>query len=211
MTKSKEGHQHLSEIKGQCELMDHHLRFAEAQQTYISGYIQLADTKCAWSFAVAATLAGYTLTNSSSPLLQANGNFFLRSICLVAVGLLITSAVYAFRGIAPRLKSTLSTNLFFFGTVAAYNYSSDFITASQKCSAADLTEIRLRHNYDIAKICRKKYGLLKRGLWLGFAGVCVLGLALGYTVLNQISHVGVKDTGGTPPVVKLPKTSAQAL
>lgn len=161
------------------ELHDAQLRFADAQQPYITTYIQLADTKCAWAFAASAALVAYLLTNStSSPVLGGGGLLASRCFGYVSLGLLITSSVCAFLGIAPRLASTRSTDPFFFGTVAGHKHSTDFINQVTRLEFADLIAVRLRHNYDISRVCARKYEFVKASLWIGFAGACCLGLAL---------------------------------
>lgn len=155
------------------------LQFADTQQAYITSYIQLADTKCAWSFAASAALTAYIITNtSSSPLLLDGATGVVRGLGLISLALLIASAAYAFLGIAPRLKSSRSTDPFFFGTVARHGSPGQFAQQISSLSLSDVVAIRLRHNFDIARACTRKYFFVKASLWIGIAGAICLGLAL---------------------------------
>lgn len=159
------------------------IEFANAQQQYISSYIVLADTKCAWAFAISAGLIAYLLTNSgSSPILSTDASLASRCVGFVALVSLIFSAVFSFLGIAPRLRSTRSDDPFFFGTVASHRTSGHFVDQVTGFMPNELPAIRLRHNYDISRVCTRKYFFVRSSLWTGFFGACCVGLALALNV-----------------------------
>ena len=168
-----------SDQQPDAALLDARYQYADAQQGYITTYIQLADTKCAWSFAAAAALIAYLLTNTtSSPLLLKNSGAITDVLALSSLLLLVSSATFAFMGIAPRLGSTRSNDPFFFGSVAGHQSSAAFIQQLAVLTRSDLVAARLRHNFDTSRICVRKYKCVKRSLWTGIAGVSCLGLAL---------------------------------
>lgn len=156
-----------------------HAAFAESQQAYITTYIQLADTKCAWAFAVAAALVAFMLTNEdTSPLLSGPTGSLSRCLAVASTVLLILSSCAAFLGTAPRLFSSRSRNPFSFVTVASFSSAKAFRKALAVQDESSLTEARVEHNYDIAVVCARKYRRVRECFWLGGAGVALLGLAL---------------------------------
>jgi len=192
-------HSQLEKIQHrQSGLTDHHQRFSDAQQAYISTYIQLADTKAAWVFAISAALIGFLLINTeASPLRASHAGPLPQTLSVVAMLLLSASATFAFLGIAPSLRSTRQTNLFSFTTVAEIDSARDFLSKVQNLDEASLIEERLYHNFDIARICNRKYKRVKQSLWCGVAGVALLGLALIlYDFSLQASTIGVETHNG---------------
>ncbi|CAG2092129.1 hypothetical protein XCY_002615 [Xanthomonas arboricola pv. juglandis] len=178
-----------------------HQKFVDSQQLYISAYIQLADTKAAWAFAISSALAAFILTNREhSPLLKQPSDLIIASVTLISLALSVASAIFAFIGIAPKLFSSRSTNLFFFGTAANLENARDFYLQISDQDEQSLLETRIYHNFDIAKICAKKYKRVKQAFWLGFMAVGLLGIALAMGSIGGQRSGGAAKKGAIAPI-----------
>ncbi|NIJ79614.1 Pycsar system effector family protein [Xanthomonas cannabis] len=182
-------------------LAEPHQKFVDSQQSYISAYIQLADTKAAWAFAISSALAAFILTNREhSPLLKQPSDLIIGSVTLISLALSVASAIFAFIGIAPKLFSSRSTNLFFFGTAANSDSAQDFYLKLSDQDEQSLLETRIYHNFDIARICAKKYMRVKQAFWLGFMAVGLLGIALAMGSIDGQRSGGATKKGAIAPI-----------
>jgi Family of unknown function (DUF5706) len=89
--------------------------------------------------------------------------------------LLVTSATFSFLVIAPRLGSTSGESLVYFGAVAERKTVDEYVRAVGSQSEAQLTEARLKHCYEISRICDRKYSLLGAAIVVGIPAL--VGLA----------------------------------
>ncbi len=159
-----------------------HSDFAAFHEGYIRHYIALADTKAGVIFTLAAGIIGYLINDDE---IQAtivapscSSAFFVLILALLSLGLV---AALAFFVIAPRLSAPSNEGLVFFGAVAKKASSEDFVTEITASPDERLTEARLKHCYDTATVCFRKYELLKVAIWL--TPISLL-LALVSTLLN---------------------------
>jgi len=155
-----------------------HTDFAAFEQGYISQYINLADTKATWSFAIASGAIVYLISKNETreQLLHAalTPEF---SLVLSPICLLLISAACSFLTIVPR-RSTSGEGLVFYGGVAQYRSASNYVDSVTVKSASDLTELRLAHCFDIAEICNRKYEYLRKAMWLGVIGLAAAAAPL---------------------------------
>jgi hypothetical protein len=144
-----------------------HRSFAEFHQTYVSGYIQFADTKAAWVFAVASGILAYVFSSRAIGMILLlpgwNIPFLLTS---ATVTLLVLAAAFAFLVISPRFSSS-GDGIIFFSSVAKKKSAESFIREIASMNEAALTEARLKHCYDISGVCSRKYTYLKLAFWTG--------------------------------------------
>jgi hypothetical protein len=84
--------------------------------------------------------------------------------------LLGLSAVYALLVVLPRLTHS-GEGIVFFGAVSKYQSSDAYADEIAKRSASDLTEARVKHSFDVAKVCTRKYDMLRRSMWLLAVGL----------------------------------------
>jgi len=153
-------------------LEDYHGTFAEFHEGYVRAYIALADTKAAWTFAVSSGVLAYLLGSDNSRALLLNPSWTPQFVIgATAVLFLSLSSVCSFLVIAPRLSVPSGDGVVFFGHVAARPTAAKFVSDIAKLKFGDIIEARLRHAYDVAKICDRKYGLLRKAIWLGFPGL----------------------------------------
>lgn len=156
-------------------LEDVHLSFVDFHQGYVTEYIQLADTKAAWVFAVASGLIAYMFSNSNiQGAVQFQGWDWLTVLICVTLVLLVSTAVLSFLVIVPRLSRSRD-GIVFFASVATRASPDEFVREIAGMSESALIEARLRHGYDISKICTKKYRLL--ALAFKFGVFALVGMA----------------------------------
>jgi hypothetical protein len=163
-------------------LENYHWDFAAFEEEYIRSYIALADTKAAWVFTVASGLLAYLFSRNTTQLilLQPRWSLALALLLLGAI-LLIISAFHAFRVVAPRLTSPSAEGVIFFGAVAAQPSADAYVSNVASKDKTTLTEARLKHCYDVSRICNAKYRALKKAIWLGVPG---LALSIGHLLLT---------------------------
>jgi hypothetical protein len=141
-------------------------------RNYVRNYISLADTKAAWVFAISSGVLAYLLADDKvqrvilSPAWEAS--FILALSTVILRGL---SAMFSFRVVTPRLSSPSGEGIVFFGAVAQHPSASSYVTAVGSRSPRDITEARLKHCFDVSKVCAEKYDSLKKAIWLGLPAV----------------------------------------
>lgn len=149
----------------------HHTEFASFEESYIARYIALADTK-----------AGFVFTGASAVLVYLFNKDDVRSVALhpawtpacgllgIALFFLTVAGLFAFSTIAPRLAAS-GDGVVFYGAVAAHPSARGYRSAVAKLSEAELSDARLIHCYDLAKVCQRKYDALRRSMWMLLPGV----------------------------------------
>jgi hypothetical protein len=154
------------------ELQEYHASFADTHNSYVSEMIALADTKGAWAFALTSGVLAYVLGDAAVQQILStptwSPKFALVATCIF---LLVGSAGAAFLTIAPRLSSPSGEGIVFFGAVARNADSSHYVDAVARTNARGITEAKLKHSYDISRICSRKYDYLRRAIWLGMLGL----------------------------------------
>lgn len=149
-------------------LQAHHSEFANFQEQYVRHYIGLADTKAAWTFTISSGVLVYFLGLDK---IRESIRVPVFSISYVAVLasliLLILSAFFAFRVVAPRLKSKSGEGMVFFGSVALKFDAETYVSEVAALDSAQLTEARLKHCFDVSTVCAGKYASLKKAIWFG--------------------------------------------
>jgi hypothetical protein len=153
-------------------LAAHHQEFADFEEGYIRNYISLADTKAAWAFAIASGVLVYLL--GKDPLRATMVKPVCSWVYLLVVAtllLLVASAIFSFRVVAPRLHTSRGEEVVFFGAVANRPNARKYIEDVAALSAEELTGRRLTHCYDVAKVCTAKYGNLRAAIWIGLPGL----------------------------------------
>ena len=144
-----------------------HSEFASFHEGYVRHYIALADTKAGVIFTLAAGVIGYLLNidDIQATLLAPTCSAFF-AFSLLALLSLGTVAALAFLVIAPRLASPSNEGLVFFDSVARRTKGEEYAQDIGAHTEDDLTEARLKHCYDISRVCSRKYGFLKKAIWL---------------------------------------------
>lgn len=144
-----------------------HADFATFHEGYIRHYIALADTKAGVIFALAAGIIGYLLNDKETRATilapSCSSEFVVTILALASLGIV---AALTFFVVAPRLSAPSGEGLVFFGAVAKRASSEDFLSEIRASSEDQLIEERLKHCFDTASVCFRKYELLKAAIWL---------------------------------------------
>lgn len=157
---------------------EHHGTFAEFHHGYVSQYITLADTKAAWAFAVTSGALAFLLSDMQLRNLLLQPSWTPTYVLLATVlVLLLTSSLCAFLVIAPRF-TTSGEGLVFYKHVAARTDARAYARAIASKSVSELTYARLKHTYDLSRVCTKKYDYLAKAMWLGLPALGGAGLVL---------------------------------
>lgn len=144
-----------------------HSDFATFHEGYIRHYIALADTKAGVISALAAGIIGYLLNDDgiqATILAPSCSSEFV--VLILALGSLGLVAALTFFVVAPRLSAPSNEGIVFFGAVAKKASSDDFLSEIGAFSDEQITEARLKHCYDTATVCSRKYKLLNTAVWL---------------------------------------------
>ncbi|MES2442857.1 MAG: Pycsar system effector family protein [Pseudomonadota bacterium] len=163
--------------------------FAANQAQHVITNIAMADTKATWTFAVLAGVIGYVVSQTDvvSAVVSAERPW-LAALAGLALAALLLGAGAAFLVILPR-TSGAPGGIFFFGAVAVRADAGAYLDELQPLSHGALIEARIRHNFEIARVCRRKYRVLRLAM---LSGVIGLGLA--------VTLVAVTRTFRTAPI-----------
>tara|TARA_R110002126_G_scaffold284653_1_gene434499 strand:- start:86 stop:709 length:624 start_codon:yes stop_codon:yes gene_type:complete len=159
------------------ELGKQEYEFANFHASYVGGYIQLADTKAGATFAVSSAVLAYFFTldpfvkTIKSPELSIT---FI--VILIMVVFLCFSAGSAFWTIAPR-RTASGKGIVFWGDVASLRSGKCFANKLSRMKLDQLTNERLRHCYDLSRVCSQKYTWLRRSMLSGVFGLAAAFVA----------------------------------
>jgi hypothetical protein len=160
-----------------------YIQFADFHEQYVSQYIELADTKAGVTFTFVSTLLGYLLATDG---FRWPATLEIRELLFDGAVLLLTiSASMAFYVVAPRSRRSQQDNFVSWRAVADSTVD-DFLCRVTESSAGTITQAKLVHCYDLAKVCAAKYSWLRRSMFIGVAGV-ILGFAT-FSLSNQMDN-----------------------
>lgn len=155
------------------------LKYAEEIHQYIREYIRIADQKAAFYFAASVSLLAYLnqqgyLTNWLSSPKNWNIIDVLGFISSLAI---LTSIVACLLVVIPRLNGS-RRGIIFFNAIVEYQSQQEYLSDVLSITPSKLCEEKLKHVYELAKICHRKYNALRWGIWSGAIGFCAASLIL---------------------------------
>ena len=157
---------------GNSDSMEACRNFAVESHNYVQEYIKTADQKAAFFFAASTALVAFLYQVGSLQRWLSNpinwGLFEVLSF-LATVGLSI-SALYCLWVVFPRLKGSMR-GLVFFAAIAEYESSREYVADVLRKGGQELTESLLSHTHELAKVCKRKYQILRLGFWSGTIGI----------------------------------------
>lgn len=155
------------------------LKFAEETHQYVREYIRLADQKATFFFAGATALLAYLngLGMTNSWVIDPRTWRLIDALAFLATTGFIFSAIAFVSTILPRTNGS-RRGLIFFAAIHEHENANEYASEIMKQNLQDLYEAKLMHTYDLSGICKKKYGLLKWGQWIGAGAVLSLMLLL---------------------------------
>lgn len=180
--------------------------YASEHGGYINSYIALADTKAAWLFAIPAAGLAYLAGQPEFwSLVSTPGAGWLKLLAVIATIALLGSAAAAFAVIVPRLGGS-PRGIFYFGAVAARTSADSFLDELAPMSESDLLNARLRHNFEIARLCRRKYRALRVATWIGLIGLT--GMLALVSALKLVAPTSPAPPAKVATPANAPKTPA---
>lgn len=147
-------------------------RFAEAVHQYVREYIRLADQKASFLFTGATALLAFLYKNQVSarwlkPLMQWN---ILDTVAFVAMTALALGVLLALLVVVPRTSGS-RRGFLFWEAIAEYDTGRQYSDEVRLLSAATLSQVKAEHCFDLARLCRTKYKILRTAIWTGAVGL----------------------------------------
>lgn len=147
-------------------------RFAESVHQYVREYIRLADQKATFLFAGATALLAFLYKNGVSarwlkPVMQWS---VLDTVAFVAMTALALGILLALLVVIPRTTGS-RRGFLFWEAVAEYETGRQYSDELGLLSSGTLFQVKAEHCFDLARVCRRKYGVLRAAMWAGAAGL----------------------------------------
>lgn len=169
----------ISTGKNSISDLDYKVSFTEQTNSYIRQYIQAADQKATFYFAFFAAIIAYS--DSSGILKLWISDFFTwqlkEVVSFLSSVLLVLAAFGCLWVVKPRLTGS-KRGLIFFKAISEFDSLNDFLSEMASSSASKIYEEKVKHTYDIAKVCSNKYQVLGISLWVGGIGFALLVLLM---------------------------------
>lgn len=147
-------------------------RFAESVHQYVREYIRLADQKAAFLFTGATALLAFLYKNDGSarwlkPIMQWN---ILDTITFLAMTGLALGVLLALLVVTPRTSGSRRGYLFW-EAIAEYDSARQYADEVMQLTSATLVQVKAEHCFDLARVCRSKYRMLRAAMWAGAIGL----------------------------------------
>lgn len=162
--------------------MDAKSEFASFAHQYIREYISLADQKATFFFTGATALLAFLYNKDVSarwlkPLMQWN---ILDTIAFVAMSALSFGAFLALLVVIPRTPGS-RRGFLFWEAVAEYESGRHYFDDLWRLSNPSLVQVKVEHCHELARVCSRKYRMLRYALWCGAVGLA--GSLFGFLIL----------------------------
>ena len=147
-------------------------RFAETTHQYVREYIRLADQKATFLFTGATALLAFLYKNDVSarwlrPVMQWN---ILDTIAFVAMIALAIGVLLALCVVVPRAPGS-RRGFLFWEAIAEYDSGRQYADELHLLTPASLSQIKAEHCFDLARVCRAKYKMLRAAIWTSAVGL----------------------------------------
>jgi pycsar effector protein len=153
--------------------------FVQYVHDYICDFIKFADQKAAFIFAGASAFLALVYNQGGRAIWHmALGAWRTREwLAGVAIVLTVASAVLAILAVAPRLKGA-RRGVIYWSSISGYSDAAEYRAALANLDLRGVTDEISRHCYELSRITKRKYELLKWAMWTGMAGLAVGGVYL---------------------------------
>jgi hypothetical protein len=146
--------------------------FASFVHQYIRDYINLADQKATFFFTGATALLAFLYNKNVSvrwlkPVMTWN---ILDTVAFVAMVALAVGAFLALLVVIPRTPGS-RRGFIFWEAIAEYDTGRQYGDELWVLSTPTLFQVKAEHCYDLAKVARRKYKILRCALWAGAVGL----------------------------------------
>ncbi len=149
-----------------------HERVADFVHGSLLQNVTLADRKAGILFTLVSAALLFLFTRMPGVLSSAAGVLWL-----VVVALLVLAASLAFSVIFPRQRRH-SENMLFWGGVADWPNQKAYIQAVANMESECITEAKLEYCYNLARICKRKFWLLRCAMMATAVGLVLFLVSL---------------------------------
>ena len=158
---------------------DVRMSFGEDVHQYIREYIQLADQKAAFFFTAAAAIIAYLSSKGDlvSWLIPLHTWGWYECLSFLATIFLFVSIACCLLVVAPRLGGN-ANGIIYFKAVSEYPNGESYASKVSGHSIKRLHEEKLKHAYELSKVCQRKYSTLFFAIWAGTFGYLFTGVLL---------------------------------
>lgn len=169
----------ISTKKNSLPDFDCKILFTEQTNAYIRQYIQAADQKATFYFAFFAAIIAYSDSSGILKLWISNISTWRlkETLSFISSVLLVLSAFGCLWVVKPRLTGS-KRGLIFFKAISEFESQNEFFREMASSSAYKIYEEKIKHTYEIARVCSKKYHILGISLWAGGVGFALLVLLM---------------------------------
>lgn len=146
--------------------------FADRIERANAAAIVFADGK-AWNLflAVSAMLAALQVTNRLPLWKVAERGWPQGLLEVFTLACLIASAALALLVLAPRRETVAGSRLLYWESIAAFRGPAEYLDAVSACSTEQLAVAQLENAYALARLCLRKFRLLRWSIILGAMGL----------------------------------------
>ena len=146
--------------------------FGTFAHRYIRDHIKLADQKATFCFTGATALLAFMYNENVSarwliPVMQWN---ILDTIAFVAMAALAAGAFLAVLVVIPRTSGS-RRGFLFWEAITEYETGRQYSDDLWQKSGPSLFQVKAEHCYDLAVVCKRKYWMLRRALWISAVGL----------------------------------------
>ncbi|MDX2464116.1 MAG: DUF5706 domain-containing protein [Porticoccus sp.] len=159
--------------------LDLKIAFADETHTYIREYIQSADQKATFYFAAFAAIIAYSdsLGYLQKWIVGISSWSLIEAASFISTLLLLLSAFGCLWVVKPNITGS-KRGIIFFNAIAEFESQSDFFNEIASTSSSKLYEEKIKHTFEIAKVCAGKFKILGLSLWAGGIGFALLILLM---------------------------------
>lgn len=156
--------------------------FCEFTHEYLRQYIELADQKAAFLFAITSAISGYIITSKVSPFVNSINWHLPFNWPLIAgktsVFLFLISALSCIWAVLPRLKRNEKPGLIFWEEIVAVDSADKYAKMVGNHNDQSMSYEIAAHAHTLAGVCNRKYLCLKVGMYTAFAGLLLFAFYL---------------------------------
>lgn len=146
--------------------------FCEFTHEYLRQYIELADQKAAFLFAIVSAIPAYIITSKISPF-AVPFNWDISNWAHISgkasLFLFLISSIACILVVLPRLRQKNNPGLIFWEEIVAVNSADDYAKMICNNNAQDASYEIATHAYSLASVCNRKYFWLKIGMYTALA------------------------------------------
>ena len=166
--------------------------FCEFTHAYLRQYIELADQKAAFLFAIVSAISGYIITSKISPFaIPIKWDLPLNWVHIsgkASLLLFLISAIACTWVVLPRLRQNDKHGLIFWGEIVAVNSADEYAKMVGNSKDQATSYGIATHVHMLAVICNRKYFWLKIGMYAAFIGLILFSFYL-WPVLPTVAGV----------------------